>query len=464
MVLNWVTPDDLDRIDPLPDRSRVSFVVPVCPTADRAVMEAVMRPVLADYLQAPAYAEQQRRLGRGDALAPMWEAWAAGDRRGSRSALPATTLDELVVWGDPRECRTRLAETADRTGARPIAVRTSSRRGRPTPASSVHPDRRRSAAPGTEEDHMQPFRFAVGADAPTAEGWRDMVRRVEDLGYSTLFVADHVDLPAGGLGYPEQHLAVIPAMTAAAAWTTTLEIGARVICTDYHVLPTLAQEAATIDLLSGGRLLLGLGGGWHADEYAAVGLNFGAPGRRVQKLEEMVELVKAHVSTDPIAVDGEFVQVHGTVGLPAAVGGRHPRLMIGGSKPRAMRLAGRDADVVSLSNVVAPGADPAVDIPRQLGFVRDAAGERFDSLGFELMATYVDVTDDVEGGLARAAARRSGSIPSSCAGTRSCSWAPWRRSPTRCWPGGRPTASTTRPCPTTSSSRSPPWSRWLAGS
>jgi probable F420-dependent oxidoreductase len=251
---------------------------------------------------------------------------------------------------------------------------------------------------------MQPFRFAVGADAPTAEGWRDLVRRVEDLGYSTLFVADHVDLPAGGLGYPEQHLAVIPAMTAAAAWTTTLEIGARVVCTDYHVLPTLAKEAATIDLLSGGRLLLGLGCGWHADEYAAMGLLFDTPGRRVQKLEEMVELVKAHASTDPIVIDGEFVQVHGTVGLPAAPGGRHPRLMIGGSKRRVLSLAGREADVVSLSNVVAPVADPGVEIPRQLGFVRDAAGERFDSLGFELMATYMEVTDDIEGGLARAAA------------------------------------------------------------
>ena len=122
VVLNWVTADDLDRIDPLPDRSRVAFVVPVCPTADRAVMETVMRPVVGDYLQAPAYAEQQRRLGRGDALAPMWEAWAAGDRRGARAALPASTLDELVVWGDPHECRARLAEMATATGARPIAA------------------------------------------------------------------------------------------------------------------------------------------------------------------------------------------------------------------------------------------------------------------------------------------------------------------------------------------------------
>lgn len=123
VVLNWVTPADLDRVEPLPaDRARVSFVVPVCPTPDRPTMETVMRPVVGDYLQAPAYAEQQRRLGRGDALGPMWDAWAAGDRRAAHAAVPAAVLDELVVWGSPEECRTQLAEMARTTGARPIAA------------------------------------------------------------------------------------------------------------------------------------------------------------------------------------------------------------------------------------------------------------------------------------------------------------------------------------------------------
>jgi alkanesulfonate monooxygenase SsuD/methylene tetrahydromethanopterin reductase-like flavin-dependent oxidoreductase (luciferase family) len=123
VVLNWVTPADLDRIEPLPaERAQVSFVVPVCPTPDRSTMEAVMRPVVGDYLQAPAYADQQRRLGRGDALGPMWDAWAAGDRRGAHAAVPDAVLDELVVWGRPEGCRARLDEMASTTGARPIAA------------------------------------------------------------------------------------------------------------------------------------------------------------------------------------------------------------------------------------------------------------------------------------------------------------------------------------------------------
>jgi probable F420-dependent oxidoreductase len=123
VVLNWLNVDDLDAVEPLPDdRARVSLLVPVCPTADRETMETMMRPIVADYLQAPAYAAQQRRLGRGSALEPMWQAWARGARAEARSALPSAVLDDLVVWGRPAACRARLQDMEDATGARAIAA------------------------------------------------------------------------------------------------------------------------------------------------------------------------------------------------------------------------------------------------------------------------------------------------------------------------------------------------------
>jgi probable F420-dependent oxidoreductase len=122
VVLNWITPDDLQRTGPLPEPGRVSLVVPMCPTPDRALMDRMMRPVVANYLHVPAYAQQQRRLGRGDVLAEMWAAWAAGDRGAARAALPAALLDEFVVWGKPAECRARLEEIERRTGVRVIAT------------------------------------------------------------------------------------------------------------------------------------------------------------------------------------------------------------------------------------------------------------------------------------------------------------------------------------------------------
>ncbi len=244
---------------------------------------------------------------------------------------------------------------------------------------------------------MRPFRFAVTGDAASAEGWRDLATRAEGHGYTTLFVADHYHLPAGGLGYPTQYLAPLAAMTAAAAWTTTLRVGTRVACVDYHVPAALAKEAATIDLLSGGRLVLGLGAGWHGDEYRSMGLTFDDGPRRVEKLEDVVALVKAHFVGGPVDLDGEAVTVHDYVGVPERT--PPPPIMIGGSRPRVLGLAGREADIVSLSNVMSPDVDTRFEIGQQLERVRAGAADRFDELDFELMRIYVDVTDDRAEGL-----------------------------------------------------------------
>jgi probable F420-dependent oxidoreductase len=123
VVLNWITPSDVELIRPLPeDRHTVSLVVPVCPTTDREVMDQVMRPVVANYLRIPGYASQQRRLGRGAMLQHMWSAWSEGDAASARAALPFAVLDEFVVWGEPTACRTELSEIEHRTGVRVIAT------------------------------------------------------------------------------------------------------------------------------------------------------------------------------------------------------------------------------------------------------------------------------------------------------------------------------------------------------
>src|ERR1700728_2259216 len=158
-----------------------------------------------------------------------------------------------------------------------------------------------------------PFRFAVQAtNAASGREWRDSVRKVEDLGYSTLFLADHYLGPGPAQNVartPRQDLAPIAAMAAAAAVSETLRVGCRVFCTDYHVPAVLAKEAATIDLLSNGRLEFGIGAGWFGDEYAAMGLTFGQPALRVSKLEEVVAMIKAHFSGEQMDCVGDHVSV-----------------------------------------------------------------------------------------------------------------------------------------------------------
>jgi probable F420-dependent oxidoreductase len=252
---------------------------------------------------------------------------------------------------------------------------------------------------------MRPFRFAVQCTkATSASEWREFAHRVEDLGYSTLFLADHYigPGPAGKDTLMEpQHLAPISAMAAAAAWTSSLRIGCRVFCIDYHVPAALAKEAATLDLLSDGRLEFGIGAGANRGEYAAMGLSFAEAPARVKKLEEMVRLLKAHWSGEQISLVGETLKVEGYAGLPVPVQTPHPQLMIGGSRKRVLSLAARQADIVSLAHTPwTPrnelGLTPMEEAQRRYSIIREAAGERLGVLEIESSPYWSDVTDRPE--------------------------------------------------------------------
>src|SRR5438309_3330582 len=106
--------------------------------------------------------------------------------------------------------------------------------------------------------HDRRFRFAAQiARADSAPAWAEHARKAEDLGYSTLTMPDHFG----------DQLAPVPALMAAADATTDIRIGTLVFCNDYKHPMVLAKEAATLDLLSGGRLELGLGAGWMRTDY-----------------------------------------------------------------------------------------------------------------------------------------------------------------------------------------------------
>ncbi|WP_007514387.1 TIGR03621 family F420-dependent LLM class oxidoreductase [Pseudofrankia saprophytica] len=249
----------------------------------------------------------------------------------------------------------------------------------------------------------RPFRFAVqGTRATSAREWYDLARKIEDLGYSTLFVADHYVGPgpaARACSLPPQHLAPIAAMAGAAAVTSTLRIGCRVFCIDYHVPAALVKEAATIDLLSEGRLEMGIGAGLQENEYKALGLPF-APGRtRVDKLEEVIALLKAHWSGEPIDLHGEHVNVSGYRGLPLPAQKPRPPLMIGGNRKRMLSLAAREAEIVSISNVPfdpvnAAGLTPKQEAAHRYGLVRAAAGGRLPDLEIEGSPYFTILTDN----------------------------------------------------------------------
>src|ERR671935_3206578 len=135
---------------------------------------------------------------------------------------------------------------------------------------------------------MRPFRFGVlGEQIRSGEELVATARRAEALGYATLLLRDHfVPEPFG------DQLAPMVALTAAAGATRTLRVGSLVLDNDYRHPVLLAKEAATLDLLSGGRLELGIGAGWLREEYRRAGMRFDDAAVRVDRLEEAPQVLK----------------------------------------------------------------------------------------------------------------------------------------------------------------------------
>lgn len=147
---------------------------------------------------------------------------------------------------------------------------------------------------------MKPFRFGVNvwrADSQTE--WAEKARRIEGLGYSTLTVPDHL----------ADFFAPMPALLAAAAATTSLRIGTNVLNNDLRHPVLTAREAGTVDLLSDGRLQLGLGAGHMKSEYDEAGLAYDAGGTRVERLAEAVVIIKRLLAGEQVSFVGRHYRV-----------------------------------------------------------------------------------------------------------------------------------------------------------
>lgn len=228
---------------------------------------------------------------------------------------------------------------------------------------------------------VHPFRFAVTAShARTAEAWTALARRAEELGYSSLLVPDHLGT----------QLSPIAAMATAAAVTTRLRIGGFVFANDFRHPLVLAREAATLDLLSNGRLELGLGAGWRTADYRQLGIPYDAPGRRIDRLVEATGLVKRLLAGATVTHAGAHYRLGAAQVRPRPVQQPHPPILMGGGGPRMLRLAAREADIVGFIPQFSPRGRPIwTDITegalsRKVAIVREAAGDRFERLELNL--------------------------------------------------------------------------------
>ncbi len=241
---------------------------------------------------------------------------------------------------------------------------------------------------------MRPFHFLADArEIVSGTELAARARRSEDLGYHALVTPDHL------MG----QLSPVVAMSAIAAATSTLRVGAFVLNNDLRHPAVLAQDLAAIDVLSDGRLDIAIGAGWNKPEYDALGIPFDATPVRQARLAEAIAVLKGSLSGERFSFDGEYYRITDYTGEPAAQR-PHPPLFVGGGGRRTLTLAGREADIVGLApRITRTGLDAwslTVEATREkIEWVREAAGARFAELEFNVYPSGWPpvLTDDLAG-------------------------------------------------------------------
>lgn len=228
---------------------------------------------------------------------------------------------------------------------------------------------------------MHLFRFGVTLrHASSASEWAASAQRAEELGYDILTMPDHLG----------DQLSPIAGLMAAAAATTTLRVGTYVLANDLRDPLVLAREAATLDLLSGGRFELGLGAGWSVADYHMLGRPYDPPSKRIDRLAEAAPLVRRLLAGETIDHEGPNYRLNGAHTGVAAAQLRVP-LLVGGGGARMLRLAAREADIVAIQQQFDADGRPMTGeateaaLERKVAIVRDAASTRFEELELNII-------------------------------------------------------------------------------
>jgi len=226
---------------------------------------------------------------------------------------------------------------------------------------------------------MRPFRFLMTANGyPSLTELTALARKAEAIGCSTFVLPDHL----------VQQYAALPVLAMVAAATERLRLGTFVLNAGLRHPAVLAQDLATLDALSGGRLEIGLGAGWNKPEYDAIGIPFDPTGVRIARLTEAVTILKGCFAEEPFSFSGEHYTITDHNGVPKPSQRPHPPIFLGGGGKRLLTLAGREAQIVGLAPRLVPGNPPRLDVrsitaaatQEKISWIREAAGDRFGEL------------------------------------------------------------------------------------
>ncbi len=242
---------------------------------------------------------------------------------------------------------------------------------------------------------IRPFRFGIQASkAGSRKEWVELAKTTEDNGFSSLTMPDH---------FTDQ-LAPVPALMSAADATKNLRIGALVWDNDYKHPVVLAKELATMDLLSDGRLEIGIGAGWMATDYEQSGMVYDKPGVRIDRFLEGLEIIKRAMTGEKFSFTGAHYKITDYVSAPLPVQRPCPPILIGGGGPRVLKLAAQLADIVGINPSMKDGVVNAETITHmtadavaeKIKIVENTAGTRMQNIELNIRAFLVNICDSAD--------------------------------------------------------------------
>jgi probable F420-dependent oxidoreductase len=247
----------------------------------------------------------------------------------------------------------------------------------------------------TATDPKRPIRFGLIAAGATAADQIETAKSAERHGFSSIALNDHFN----------STVAPLLGLQAMAAATSHIRIATAVLNQDLRHPAVLAKEVATLDVLCGGRLELGLGAGWVQADYDQSGIPFDSAAERIERLEENIDILKRLFSDDQCNFAGRHYSVTGLEGTPKPVQAGGPPIMIGGGGRKILSMAARRADIIQVLGASFGTKGAVVDdlssfrveaFEQRLAWIAAAAGDRFSGIELSLMLVFVAITDDAE--------------------------------------------------------------------
>lgn len=237
---------------------------------------------------------------------------------------------------------------------------------------------------------MRPFRFGLSrTTADTSNDYIATAKRAEARGYDVLLCADHLGA-----------LSPVVALTAAAMATERVRVSGFVLNNDFRHPAIVAQETATIDLMTDGRYELALGAGWNVPEYTESGIAFDQAGVRIARLEEAVTILRRLFTGDEVTFNGDHYTITEHALVPQPPQGAALPIVIGGNGDRLLGVAARHASIIGLTGLsITPDSVgfehfTAAGVRDRIDHVTAHAGDRAADLEFNALVQRIVVTGD----------------------------------------------------------------------